>query len=208
MAAALAASLPAPQSAPAPSAPSYEAIPASMAKVIDIEAEITITSVQLDAMVSYFLPGRNLLPSTCLVSVRAFGFRRAGQTAPGPACPFPLRFRTHVRLLPMTDLCPDRALKDKTFGVTSWTAGGRSISSHKPGVCSCLCASEPPSEPVHGLDLFYSRACYVTTLGCLEDRQPREGNDGCSGTWSPAWFGPRRHARGLQLISPSPPYQR
>ena len=52
MAAALAASLPAPQSAPAPSAPTYEAIPASMAKVIDIEAEITITSVQLDAMVS------------------------------------------------------------------------------------------------------------------------------------------------------------
>ena len=55
MAAALAASLPAPQSAPAPSAPSYEAIPASMAKVIDIEAEIPITSVQLDAMVSLAL---------------------------------------------------------------------------------------------------------------------------------------------------------
>ena len=52
MAAALAASLPAPQAAPAPSAPTYEAIPASMAKVIDIEADIPITSVQLDAMVS------------------------------------------------------------------------------------------------------------------------------------------------------------
>lgn len=51
MAAALAATLPAPQAAPAPSAPTYEAIPASMAKVIDIEAEIAITSVQLDAMV-------------------------------------------------------------------------------------------------------------------------------------------------------------
>ncbi|RPD64939.1 hypothetical protein L227DRAFT_494887 [Lentinus tigrinus ALCF2SS1-6] len=51
MAAALAATLPAPQSAPAPSAPTYEAIPASMAKVIDIEAEIPITSVQLDAIV-------------------------------------------------------------------------------------------------------------------------------------------------------------
>ncbi|CDO73237.1 hypothetical protein BN946_scf185007.g292 [Trametes cinnabarina] len=51
MAAALAASLPAPQAAPTPSAPTYEAIPASMAKVIDIEAEIPITSVQLDAMV-------------------------------------------------------------------------------------------------------------------------------------------------------------
>ena len=52
MAAALAATLPAPQAAPTPSALTYEAIPASMAKVIDIEAEITITSVQLDAMVS------------------------------------------------------------------------------------------------------------------------------------------------------------
>ncbi|KAI0756637.1 hypothetical protein C8Q80DRAFT_1129711 [Daedaleopsis nitida] len=51
MAAALAASLPAPQSAPVPTAPTYEAIPASMAKVIDIEAEIPITSVQLDAIV-------------------------------------------------------------------------------------------------------------------------------------------------------------
>ncbi|KAH9944072.1 uncharacterized protein BXZ73DRAFT_87037 [Epithele typhae] len=51
MAAALAASLPAPQSAPTPSAPSYEAIPASMAKVVDIEGEIPVTSVQLDAMV-------------------------------------------------------------------------------------------------------------------------------------------------------------
>ncbi|RDX52072.1 hypothetical protein OH76DRAFT_1400989 [Lentinus brumalis] len=51
MAAALAASLPAAPSAPAPSAPTYEAIPASMAKVIDIEAEIPITSVQLDAIV-------------------------------------------------------------------------------------------------------------------------------------------------------------
>ncbi|KAI0673504.1 hypothetical protein C8Q78DRAFT_1017515 [Trametes maxima] len=50
MAAALAANLPAPQAAPTPSAPTYEAIPASMAKVIDIEAEIPITSVQLDAM--------------------------------------------------------------------------------------------------------------------------------------------------------------
>ncbi|KAI0652240.1 hypothetical protein C8Q79DRAFT_936666 [Trametes meyenii] len=50
MAAALAANLPAPQTAPTPSAPTYEAIPASMAKVIDIEAEISITSVQLDAM--------------------------------------------------------------------------------------------------------------------------------------------------------------
>jgi len=51
MAAALAASLPAPTSAPVPAAPTYEAIPASMAKVIDIEAEIPLTSVQLDGMV-------------------------------------------------------------------------------------------------------------------------------------------------------------
>ena len=52
MAAAIAASLPAPQSAPAPTAPTYEAIPASIAKVIDIEADIPITSVQLDGLVS------------------------------------------------------------------------------------------------------------------------------------------------------------
>ena len=52
MAAAIAASLPAPQSALAPTAPTYEAIPASMAKVIDIEADIPITSVQLDGLVS------------------------------------------------------------------------------------------------------------------------------------------------------------
>ena len=73
MAAALAASLPAPQSAPAPSAPTYEAIPASMAKVIDIEAEIAITSVQLDAMVSAL--------STAMLHVRR------------------LRSSVHVRLL-------------------------------------------------------------------------------------------------------------
>ncbi|KIJ68366.1 hypothetical protein HYDPIDRAFT_106552 [Hydnomerulius pinastri MD-312] len=51
MAAALAASLPAPSAAPAPAAPTYEAIPASMATAIDIEAEIPLTCVQLDALV-------------------------------------------------------------------------------------------------------------------------------------------------------------
>ena len=51
-AAALAASLPAPAAAPAPAAPTYEAIPPSMAKVIDIEAEIPIHTVQLDGMVN------------------------------------------------------------------------------------------------------------------------------------------------------------
>ncbi|KAF8140188.1 translation initiation factor 3 subunit 3 [Boletus edulis] len=51
MAAALAASLPAPASAPAPAAPTYEAIPPSMSTAIDIEAEIPLTCVQLDAMV-------------------------------------------------------------------------------------------------------------------------------------------------------------
>lgn len=51
MAAALAASLPAPSAAPAAPAPTYEAIPASMAKVIDIEADIPLTSVQLDGLV-------------------------------------------------------------------------------------------------------------------------------------------------------------
>ena len=55
MAAALAASLPAPTSAPVPVAPTYEAIPASMSKVIDIEAEIPLTNVQLDGMVSVLL---------------------------------------------------------------------------------------------------------------------------------------------------------
>ena len=52
MAAAIAASLPAPQAAPTQAAPSYEAIPASMSKVIDIEADIPVTAVQLDGMVS------------------------------------------------------------------------------------------------------------------------------------------------------------
>ena len=52
MAAAIAASLPAPQAAPTQAAPSYEAIPPSMAKLIDIEADIAVTSVQLDGMVS------------------------------------------------------------------------------------------------------------------------------------------------------------
>ncbi|TCD61758.1 hypothetical protein EIP91_007984 [Steccherinum ochraceum] len=51
MAAAIAASMPTPQSAPTPAAPSYEAIPASMSKAIDIEADISLTSVQLDGLV-------------------------------------------------------------------------------------------------------------------------------------------------------------
>ena len=54
MAAALAASLPAPTSAPTPAAPTYEAIPASMSKVIDIEAEIPLTTVQIDGTVRSF----------------------------------------------------------------------------------------------------------------------------------------------------------
>ncbi|KAF9481357.1 hypothetical protein BDN70DRAFT_540555 [Pholiota conissans] len=51
MAAALAASLPVPSATAAAPAPTYEAIPASMAKVIDIEADIPLASVQLDALV-------------------------------------------------------------------------------------------------------------------------------------------------------------
>lgn len=54
MAAALAASLPAPQAASTPAAPSYEAIPASMSKVVDIEAEIPLTGVQIDGLVNKF----------------------------------------------------------------------------------------------------------------------------------------------------------
>lgn len=69
MAAALAASLPAPQAAPTPSAPTYEAIPASMAKVIDIEAEIVITSAQLDAIVSVVLSIHGHANNTFLVLV-------------------------------------------------------------------------------------------------------------------------------------------
>jgi translation initiation factor 3 subunit H len=51
MAAALAASLPAPQAEPLPPAPTYDAIPASMSKVIDTEAEIPLSCVQLDGLV-------------------------------------------------------------------------------------------------------------------------------------------------------------
>jgi hypothetical protein len=53
MAATLAASLPAPSAVTAAPTPIYEAIPASMAKVIDIEAEIPLTCVQLDGMVCF-----------------------------------------------------------------------------------------------------------------------------------------------------------
>ena len=52
MAAAIAASLPAPQSAPTPAQPTYEAIPASMSKAIDLESDIPLTHVQLDGIVS------------------------------------------------------------------------------------------------------------------------------------------------------------
>lgn len=55
MAAALAATLPTPATAPAPAAPIYEAIPASMSTAIDIEAEIPLTCVQLDALVWPFI---------------------------------------------------------------------------------------------------------------------------------------------------------
>ncbi|KAJ3503159.1 hypothetical protein NLJ89_g8556 [Agrocybe chaxingu] len=51
MAAALAASLPAPAAVTVAPTPTYEAIPASMAKAVDIEAEIPLTCVQLDGMV-------------------------------------------------------------------------------------------------------------------------------------------------------------
>ena len=51
MAAAIAASLPAPQAASAPAAPVHEPIPASKAKLIDIEAEIPLNSVQLEGLV-------------------------------------------------------------------------------------------------------------------------------------------------------------
>jgi len=51
MAAALAASLPAPSTVSAAPQPTYESIPPSMAKAVDIEAEIPLSVVQLDGMV-------------------------------------------------------------------------------------------------------------------------------------------------------------
>lgn len=51
MAAAVAASLPAPSAAAIPVAPVYETIPASMNKLIDIESEIPLNIIQLDGMV-------------------------------------------------------------------------------------------------------------------------------------------------------------
>jgi len=51
MAAAIAASLPTVQAAPTPVAPTQEALPASWNKSIDAEAEIPITTVQIDGLV-------------------------------------------------------------------------------------------------------------------------------------------------------------
>ena len=51
MAAAIAASLPTVQAAPAPVAPTQEALPASWNKSVDAEAEIPITTVQIDGLV-------------------------------------------------------------------------------------------------------------------------------------------------------------
>lgn len=52
MAAAIAAAMPAAQQAPAPAQPTHEAIiPQSMSEIIDVEAEIPIRTVQLDALV-------------------------------------------------------------------------------------------------------------------------------------------------------------
>lgn len=65
MAATVAASIPAAQAAPAPAAPTYEAIPPSMSKVIDTEAEIPIETVQLDGLVNYNpFHLRNITPSS------------------------------------------------------------------------------------------------------------------------------------------------
>ena len=51
MAAAIAASLPAVQAAPTPAAPTKETLPASWNKSVDAEAEIPITTVQIDGLV-------------------------------------------------------------------------------------------------------------------------------------------------------------
>lgn len=52
MAAAIAASLPTVQAAPTPVAPTQETLPASWAKNVDPEAEIPVTTVQIDGLVS------------------------------------------------------------------------------------------------------------------------------------------------------------
>lgn len=51
MAATIAASLPAPQAATTPAAPTHEPIPASMAKLVDIEGDIHLKCVQLEGLV-------------------------------------------------------------------------------------------------------------------------------------------------------------
>jgi len=51
MAAAIAASLPAVQAAPTPVAPTQESLPAGWNKRVDAEAEIPITTVQIDGLV-------------------------------------------------------------------------------------------------------------------------------------------------------------
>ncbi|KAH9968966.1 hypothetical protein BC827DRAFT_1166767 [Russula dissimulans] len=51
MAATIAASLPAPQATSAPAAPIHEPIPASMSRLIDLEAEIPLNLVQLEGLV-------------------------------------------------------------------------------------------------------------------------------------------------------------
>jgi translation initiation factor 3 subunit H len=67
MAAALAASLPSQAPAPAPAATNYDSIPQWMSKVIDIEAEIPLTSVQLDGMVRVFIYiGNSMFYLTCV----------------------------------------------------------------------------------------------------------------------------------------------
>lgn len=73
MAAAIAASIPASQAGPAPVQTTYEAIPPSMSKVIDIEGEIPINTVQLDALVSEHLSQRNdLLNNAKTLILRLF----------------------------------------------------------------------------------------------------------------------------------------
>jgi len=54
MAATLAATLPAPATTQPSPQPTHDSIPASMAKVVDIEAEIPLKVVQLDGMVCCF----------------------------------------------------------------------------------------------------------------------------------------------------------
>ena len=115
-----------------------------MAKVIDIEAEIPITSVQLDAMVSLALsrPRTSFrLPLVC-APLRSSWVKGQARTVSVWALYVPM-LRVHVGLPPMATVCPFRSFADETFGVRlprrskrrSATFGTQSLTSGRTGIC-------------------------------------------------------------------------